>query len=195
MMKKISIVLVISHGKNDIEAIVKSLRAQSERDWELVIVAKDSYDYKKHLMGCELDDERILQYFTKGSDGYAYAFGIEQSSAAYITLMTQNQRYYSMRLESMLSVDSHVAVDNYIVIDSSKEAKDRTRATEGLPRDVFGDVLLAKDYNSAIYEPSLLFGRSLSEHVGFDELIANGRGEFQKLLLKENEGGVILRKF
>ncbi|OGH88646.1 MAG: hypothetical protein A3J93_00945 [Candidatus Magasanikbacteria bacterium RIFOXYC2_FULL_42_28] len=80
-MPKLTISLVVHNGENYIQFIISSLKLQTFKDWELIIIDNASTDQTVELLELGLKDSGITYRIIRNSENFGFAVGHNQAFA------------------------------------------------------------------------------------------------------------------
>jgi glycosyltransferase involved in cell wall biosynthesis len=123
---KVSVLMPVYNGEIYIEQALESLLAQSEQDWELVVVDDGSTDSTPQILA-KFNDARIKVVHQKNSgEACARNAGLEHAQGKYIAFLDADDFYFPNALEDLSSfLDLHpeygVAYSNGQICDSNNQ--------------------------------------------------------------------------
>lgn len=99
-MKNVSVVLTCYNGAQWIGEAIKSVLAQTYRDFELLIIDDGSTDHSKEIVASHLSDERV-RYIYQRNKGFSAAVnrGIKESSGSLISFIGQDDLWMPNKLQ------------------------------------------------------------------------------------------------
>jgi glycosyltransferase involved in cell wall biosynthesis len=132
----VSVILTCYNGAKWIERAIQSILAQTEADFELIIVDDGSTDNSKALITCFLHDERI-HYFYQKNQGFSGAInrGIIESRGQLIGFIGQDDIWLPNKIEIQLKyLVAHPQISlvysPYYTIDSEERLLSIEKAPE-----------------------------------------------------------------
>jgi len=123
-MQNVSVILTCYNGARWISQAIKSVLAQTYKDFELLVIDDGSTDSSKEIISTYLSDKRV-HYLYQENKGFSAAInkGIKESKGDFIGFVGQDDLWMPNKLEVQIRYfDEHKAVDlvhsNYYSIDS-----------------------------------------------------------------------------
>ncbi len=172
-MPKVSILIPTYNRWPLLEEAIGSVLAQSEADWELIIVDDGSTDETVARLK-EIDDNRItlLEHPHCGNPGQLRNFGARHARANYLAFLDSDDLFEPDKLERQLGALENAA---WSWTESSRRLGDAKRRGE------FGEGANGADlaiglmrHERAISTPTVMISRKVFEVVGgFDEVLFN----------------------
>ena len=120
----ISIIMPVYNSEKYVSEAIESVRNQSYKKWELVIVNDGSTDGSSEIIDAYAKQDSRIRVFHKENEGVSMArnFALEQVSGKYITFIDSDDVYHVDRLKRMLQVfEQYTNCD--IVFSRHKEFK------------------------------------------------------------------------
>jgi len=129
-MIKISIIIPVYNSEKYIDKCITSIKNQSFKDFEVLIINDGSIDKSKNIIETYLNDERFKLYNRENHGiGSSRNFGIEKSKGKYICFIDSDDYIdtnYLEKLYNKISSDKlDVVVCNYI--EENEETKKETK--------------------------------------------------------------------
>lgn len=106
-MPSISVILPVHQGETYLKKCVESVRNQSFRDWELLLIDDGSTDASPALCDeCAREDDRIRVFHRRKSGGVSEArnLGLREAQGDHIAFLEVDDRYEYNALETMWSL-------------------------------------------------------------------------------------------
>jgi len=114
-MTKVTVLMPLEAAEGVVAQGALSVLAQDHQDVELILLSKDGFNYRKHLIGQGIEDARIKLAFVQ-DDEDAVNVGLEKMKGDAVIVLEQGDIMHTNRLSKMLgSLDiTGVVVDDYI---------------------------------------------------------------------------------
>lgn len=120
----VSVIIPCYQAEAHLARAIKSLFAQTNSDWEAVIVSDDGVDYKKVLVGAGIEDVR-LKFFSTGKTGSgpgnARNVGLLNASANILANLDADDEWVPHYLETLLPYVTQYGfvLSNYVYFDDA----------------------------------------------------------------------------
>mgnify|MGYP001208472397 FL=1 len=126
MTDKVSILMAAYDSQDTIVRAVKSVINQSFSDWELIIIADDSFDYRTFLRRANMEDKRIIYTSTQypqSGPSIARNYGARSASGNFICTLDSDDYWLPNKLFTLVPIakDKGISADNIIVINQFEE--------------------------------------------------------------------------
>lgn len=169
----ISIILPYYNGQTYIKEALESIRAQTYKNFELLLIDDGSLDPKQSAYVQELiagyRDDRF-KYFHKPNGGLSNArnFGYAQSRGSHIAFIDQDDLWRPEKLEVQMDVFRNNPAVQFIFTngesfgDAALKFRRRRSIREGIVKDSFSQMLRG----NVVSALTAMFTRSLVEKVG-----------------------------
>ena len=164
-MTKISIIIPVYNGEKYIEKCLDSIKNQTFKDYEVLIINDGSKDNTKNLIEKYLNDKRFKLFNrTNHGIGVSRNFGLDESSGEYICFIDSDDyvdKKYLEKLYNKISKENlDIVVCNYIELneESNIEKKVKIKAFDNTTIDKNPELLLSinKSPWNKIYRKSIL---------------------------------------
>ena len=164
-MTKISIIIQVYNGEIYIEKCLDSIKNQTIKDYEVLIINDGSKDNTKNLIEKYLNDKRFKLFNrTNHGIGASRNFGLDESSGEYICFIDSDDyvdKEYLEKLYNKISKENlDIVVCNYIELneESNIEKKVKIKAFDNTTIDKNPELLLSinKSPWNKIYRKSIL---------------------------------------
>lgn len=125
-MDKVSIVVPVHNKEKDIKKCINSLRRQSYRDIEIVIIDDGSTDNSYDICNKYAKRDCRIRAFTKENEGVEIAriYGVEKSTGTFITFVDSDDWLSKNAIEVMISslkaYEADVSIINFCRVIGSK---------------------------------------------------------------------------
>lgn len=164
-MAKISIIIPVYNGERYIEKCLDSIKNQTFKDYEVLIINDGSKDNTKKLIEKYLNDKRFKLFNrTNHGIGASRNFGLDESSGEYICFIDSDdyvdKKYLEKLYNKILKENLDIVVCNYIELneESNIEKKVKIKAFDNTTIDKNPELLLSinKSPWNKIYRKSIL---------------------------------------
>ena len=164
-MTKISIIIPVYNGEKYIEKCLDSIKNQTFKDYEVLIINDGSKDNTKNLIEKYLNDKRFKLFNrTNHGIGASRNFGLDESSGEYICFIDSDDyvdKKYLEKLYNKISKENlDIVVCNYIELNEELniEKKVKIKAFDNTTIDKNPELLLSinKSPWNKIYRKSIL---------------------------------------
>lgn len=164
-MTKISIIIPVYNGEKYIEKCLDSIKNQTFKDYEVLIINDGSKDNTKNLIEKYLNDKRFKLFNrTNHGIGASRNFGLNESSGEYICFIDSDdyvdKEYLEKLYNKILKENLDIVVCNYIELneDLNIEKKVKIKAFDNTTIDKNPELLLNinKSPWNKIYRKSIL---------------------------------------
>ena len=164
----------------------KSLQAQTNTDWEWVIVDDGSQDNTREIV-CKIDDKRIKlhSYDINKGRGFARNFGIKNCSGEIIVVWDVDDIYLPDRLENIYKA---IIIEKFDFMVSKAIVVDNSFNVKGI-RGFFKNKL----YRGFVH-PTLAFKRTISQRFNYDIDMRAGEDLYLMIQLSNRYNGKYLDK-
>lgn len=124
----ISVIIPACDAQATLPRALASVRAQTDEDWEAIIVSDDEYDYAVFLSAKGLNDHRFRYASTgrtRSGCHNARNIGFEFVTGDYVTQLDADDELSATRFATLkqLAARSGAAADNLLMIDEVTESK------------------------------------------------------------------------
>lgn len=167
-MPKVSIVMSVYNGENNVNRAIKSILTQSFKDFEFIIINDGSTDSTSEKLN-KFKDERIIIYDNRTNLGLAKSLniGIKKASGKYIARMDADDVSMKNRLEtqaSFLEKNSDIAMvgSNAIGFDGKSNFLGKSKLP--LKSDCIRKRLII---NNCFFHSSVMVRRKVIYDIGF----------------------------
>lgn len=105
-MPQVSVILTVYNNKEDIEEAIKSVLAQTYKDWELIIVDDGSTDDLYPVIKKYIDNEKVLFIKNEVNLGryVSLNIGIIKTRGIYIALIDSDDTYHPSKIEKQVKI-------------------------------------------------------------------------------------------
>ena len=175
-MEKISVIIPVFNAQDTINQTVDSIKAQTYKDWEIILVNDGSTDDSLEI--CKsLENERIHVIDKKnGGAVSAYKKGIQNATCDLIAFCDADDRYKPDYLERAMKIMQEQNCDfvtfGCSIIESNKETIGKNAALEGfydkeriqkeiLTHCLFNDYIPGSYYSISVYRVTKVFRKEL----------------------------------
>ena len=164
-MTKISIIIPVYNGEKYIEKCLDSIKNQTFKDYEVLIINDGSKDNTKNLIEKYLNDKRFKLFNrTNHGIGASRNFGLDESSGEYICFIDSDdyvdKKYLEKLYNKILKENLDIVVCNYIELNEELniEKKVKIKAFDNTTIDKNPELLLSinKSPWNKIYRKSIL---------------------------------------
>ena len=192
-MPKLSIIIPLFNKEKDITKTLKSVIAQTFKDFELIIINDGSTDASEEVVK-SVNDDRIL-LFSKQNEGVSKTrnFGVEKANTNFIVFLDADDYWYPFHLENIYSLISKYPSLSWYATAYEKKRNNKLTVAMNSPIMTLGEQWQGEVTN--FFENSLIdclawtsavcmkkdFFKSLN---GFDITITHGAGEDTDLWLR-----------
>ena len=197
---RVSVVLPVRNGASTLPAALASIRAQSERRWELIVVDDGSTDDTGKILAAQAKQDPRIRIFTTAAAGIVRAlnFGLAQARAPLIARMDADDLCHPHRLEKQCEyLQSHPEIG---LVSCLVEFRSTSPAAGGYERHVkwLNTVISSHEIHrqrfieSPFAHPSVMFRASIAQQHG-----TYGEGDFPEdyeLWLRWLDAGVAMAK-
>ena len=141
-MTKISIIIPVYNGEKYIEKCLDSIKNQTFKDYEVLIINDGSKDNTKKLIEKYLNDKRFKLFNrTNHGIGASRNFGLDESSGEYICFIDSDdyvdKKYLEKLYNKILKENLDIVVCNYIELSEELNIEKFRRYTEERKFSVF----------------------------------------------------------
>jgi glycosyltransferase involved in cell wall biosynthesis len=171
-MAEISVIIPTFNRAWTLRRAIDSVRAQSFKDFELIIVDDGSTDETMDMLFPYLSDQRVTAISTPNNGvSHARNEGVKHSTGKWICFLDSDDEWKPHKLREQLQF----TVDNHYTITQTNEIWNRNGTRVNQPKHLRkqnGDIFSISLYNCMITPSSVMMTRKLfDEFCGFNEAL------------------------